>query len=861
MKRITVGILAHVDSGKTTLSEAILYLSGMIRTLGRVDKRDSFLDTFKMERERGITIFSKQAVFNLKDTIFTLIDTPGHTDFSPETERTLSILDAAILVVSASDGVQEHTKTLWQLLERHRIPVFIFVNKTDLPNSGIEMLTADIRRSLSDSCVPFDKIGNTEECAMSCEQLMNSYLSSGIKPDEINHAFLNRHLFPVCFGSALKTDGVGDLLDLLEKFSPEPEYPDTFGARVYKISQDDKGTRLTHLKVTGGELKVKDEITGFSHTSGEWKEKIEQIRIYSGTRFESVSSAPAGTVCAVTGLISTRCGDGLGAEKSDHSAVLEPVIRYSLEVPSGLDHFTVFSQLKRLEQEEPMLKTAYDEAAKEISVSVMGEIQLEVLKRIISDRYGFEPAFGAGSVVYRETISDTVEGIGHFEPLRHYSEVHLILEPAERGSGLTFESDCPENELARNWQNLVLTHLAEKEHKGVLIGAPITDMKITLVAGRAHKKHTEGGDFREATYRALRQGLKKAESILLEPWYSFTITLPTDNVGRAMSDIQRMGGKFAIPEANDGISVLSGEVPVSEMQMYAKELAAYTRGKGSIQYNVSTYEICHNAKEIIDNIGYDSDADLSSPCDSVFCANGAGFVVKWYDVEKYMHIESVLNNAACTDTEERSVKQRAADYISRAATDKELMEIFERTYGKIKPRTAGKVVFNPSVTGAEQEKPQKKINRQTVALSGKEYLLIDGYNIIFAWDELKKAAVESLDSARNQLINRICNYQGYSGCEIILVFDAYKVKKNPGTVEKFRNISVVYTKEAETADTYIERVSHELTKKHRVRVATSDASEQMIILGTGALRIPAAAFHKEVKDAEKAISEIISTSF
>lgn len=468
---------------------------------------------------------------------------------------------------------------------------------------------------------------------------------------------------------------------------------------------------------------------------------------------------------------------------------------------------------------------------------------------------------GAGSVVYRETISDTVEGIGHFEPLRHYSEVHLILEPAERGSGLTFESDCPENELARNWQNLVLTHLAEKEHKGVLIGAPITDMKITLVAGKAHKKHTEGGDFREATYRALRQGLKKAESILLEPWYSFTITLPTDNVGRAMSDIQRMGGKFAISEANNGMSVLSGEAPVSEMQMYAKELAAYTRGKGSIQYNVSTYEICHNAKEVIDNIGYDSDADLSSPCDSVFCANGAGFVVKWYDVEKYMHIESVLNNAACTDTEERSVKQRAADYISRAATDKELMEIFERTYGKIKPRTAGKVLFNPSVTGAEHEKPQKKINRQTVTLSGKEYLLIDGYNIIFAWDELKKAAVESLDSARNQLINRICNYQGYSGCEIILVFDAYKVKKNPGTVEKFRNISVVYTKEAETADTYIERVSHELTKKHRVRVATSDASEQMIILGTGALRIPAAAFHKEVKDAEKAISEIISTSF
>ncbi len=853
MKKLTIGILAHVDAGKTTLSEALLYTSGNIRKLGRVDKRDAFLDTYSLERERGITIFSKQAVLNTADTSITLIDTPGHADFSPEAERTLQILDGAILVISASDGVQSHAETIWKLLTKHQIPTFIFVNKTDLPNAGDGVLEADLRRKLSDSCMSAENLTDGEELSMCSEQLMEKYLSGeALTDDDISSAVMSRKLFPIFFGSALKTTGVTELLLSIEKYIREPKRPDTFGARVFKVTHTDKGERLVHMKITGGKLTAKEKIN-----KDGWEEKCEQIRIYSGNKYDSVSEVTAGTVCAVTGLTKLMCGDTLGFEDEGDSPLLEPVLSYKVILPDSKDPFTVISQFRTLEEEEPTLKINFDERKKEIHVLVMGEIHLEVLKYQIKERFGLDVDFGHGNIVYRETISDTVEGVGHYEPLRHYSEVHLILEPAERGSGLAFESDCSENDFARNWQRLVLTHLHEKTHKGVLAGFPITDMKITLVAGKAHKKHTVGGDFREATYRAVRQGLMQAESVLLEPYYSFEIRVPEENIGRVMSDIQRMGGSFTSPELEDGISILKGSAPVSETRSYSLELASFTHGKGSITLSLKGYEPCHNTEEVLSQIGYDAEADVYNSPDSVFCEGGAGFSVKWYDVPSYMHIESVLASAQTPDSEERTVSERAKDYMKRVATDKELMEIFERTYGKIKPRESGEVIYNPSVKSVMKERPTVKL-RPAPVFDGKEYLLVDGYNIIFAWDELKKDARESLDFARNNLIHRLCNYQGYAGIEIILVFDAYKVKKNPGSVEKHRNISVVYTKEAETADTYIERVSNELSKKHRVRVATSDGAEQMIILGGGALRVPAAAFHKELKDAESAISEIIS---
>lgn len=854
MKRLTIGILAHVDAGKTTLSEALLFTSGNIRKLGRVDKRDAFLDTYALERERGITIFSKQAILETPDSIITLIDTPGHADFSPEAERTLQILDAAILVISASDGVQSHAETMWKLLSKHNIPTFIFVNKTDLPNSGKDVLEADIRRKLSDACMNAEHFGDTEELSMCSEALMEKYLGGeAITDEDISDAIMARKLVPVYFGSALKTDGVPELLLSIEKYTKEPDRPSEFGARVFKITHTDKGERLTHMKITGGCLNVKEKLV-----IGDSEEKCEQIRIYSGNKYDTVNSAAAGTVCQITGITALKCGDCLGFEKDSTSPLLEPVLSYKIMLPVGVDAFTVISKFRTLEEEEPSLKINFDERLKEIHVLVMGEVQLEVLKYQIKERFGLDVEFGHGNIIYRETITDTVEGVGHYEPLRHYSEVHLILEPSERGSGLTFESDCSENEFARNWQRLVMTHLHEKTHKGVLTGSPITDMKISLVAGRAHKKHTVGGDFREATYRAVRQGLMQAESVLLEPWYAFEIKVPEENIGKAMSDIQRMGGSFSAPEIEDGISVLKGTAPVSEIRSYSLDIVSYTHGKGSITLSFHGYEPCHNTEEVIAELGYDPEADVYNSPDSVFCEGGAGFAVKWYDVPSYMHLESVLLAAEAPDPEERTVADRARDYMKRVATDKELMAIFERTYGKIKQRESGEVIYNPSVKSVMKERPTVKL-RPAPVFDGKEYLLVDGYNIIFAWDELKKDARESLDFARNNLIHRLCNYQGYAGVEIILVFDAYKVKKNPGSVEKHRNISVVYTKEAETADTYIERVSHELSKKHRVRVATSDGAEQMIILGGGALRIPAAAFHKEIRDAENAINDIINS--
>lgn len=857
MKRLTVGILAHVDSGKTTLSEALLYLSGNIRSLGRVDKGNAFLDTYSLERQRGITIFSKQAVLNVGDTIITLIDTPGHADFSPEAERTLSILDAAILVISAPDGIQSHTETIWKLLKNHNIPVFIFVNKTDLPNAGSSVLTADLRRKFSASCIDVSNLADEDEISMCSEKLMDIILSGKqITDKDISDAIMSRKLFPCYFGAALKTEGVDKIMLDLAKYISEPIRKNEFGARVFKISHSERGERLVHMKITGGELHAKDMLS-----SKDWQEKAEQIRIYSGNKYDMVNSAPAGTVCTVTGLSKAACGDGLGCEKDCISSLNEPVLSYKVLLPSGIDPFNAASNFRIIEEEEPTLRIKFDERLKEIHVFVMGEVQLEVLKYRIKERFGYDVEFGNGNIVYRETISDTVEGVGHYEPLRHYSEVHLILEPAERGSGLTFVSDCLENDLAKNWQRLILTHLTEKTHVGVLTGSPITDMKITLVAGRAHKKHTEGGDFREATYRAVRHGLMQAKSVLLEPFYNFELTLPQENIGRAMSDIQKMSGVFSAPEISDTDAILKGCAPVSEIREYSLELVGYTHGKGRITFSLKGYEPCHNSDEVIASIGYNSESDVYNTADSVFCESGAGFVVNWRDVKKYMHIDSILESASVQNTEERTYERRAQDYIKRVATDKELLEIFERTYGPVKRREQRQEpLYNPSVTSVAKTQTVEKHKKQPIIpLDSKEYLLIDGYNIIFAWDELKALAKESLDSARNQLIHRLCNYQGFSGVEIILVFDAYKVKKNPGTVEKHRNISVVYTKEAETADTYIERVTHQLTKKHRVRVATSDGYEQMIILGSGALRIPAAAFHKELRDTENAIRDIVSS--
>lgn len=852
MKKITIGILAHVDAGKTTLSEALLYTSGNIRKLGRVDKRDTFLDTYSLERARGITIFSKQAVLNTDECQITLIDTPGHTDFSPEAESTLSILDGAILVVSASDGIQSHTETMWRFLARMNVPTLIFVNKTDLHNPGRAVLEADIRRKLGDNCLDVERLTDPEELSLCSEQLLEKYLDGkDITTDDISNAIMTRKLFPIYFGSALKLDGVENLLTDIIKYINEPNRPDDFGARVFKISRSDKGERLTHIKITGGSLSVKEKIS-----TDEADEKCEQIRIYSGNKYDTVLKAEAGTVCTLTGIESLKCGDVLGFEKEKGISFSEPVLSYKVLLPTGVDPFTVISKFRMLEEENPSIKIDFDDRHKEINILVMGEVLLSVLKHQINERFNLDVSFGHGNIVYRETISDTVEGVGHYEPLRHYSEVHLILEPSERGSGLTFATDCSENDFAKNWQRLVLTHLHEKRHAGVLTGSPITDMKITLVAGKAHKKHTVGGDFREATYRAVRQGLMQATSVLLEPWYNFIIQVPDNLIGRAMNDIQRMGGVFNAPLLEDGMSILTGSAPVSEIRDYSLEIIGYSHGKGSISLSLKGYEPCHNPDEVIAEMGYDPDADVFNSADSIFCEGGAGFNVKWHEVKSYMHLESVLDTAKTLDTAERTVSDRARDYMKRVATDKELMEIFERTYGKIKPKQSSDVIYNPSVRSVIKENNTVKPKAIPV-FDGKEYLLVDGYNIIFAWDELKKDASEGLDFARNNLIHRLCNYQGYSGLEIILVFDAYKVKKNPGTVEKHRNISVVYTKEAETADTYIERVSHELSKKHRVRVATSDGAEQMIILGGGALRVPASAFHKEIKDAEAAIRQLI----
>lgn len=851
MKHKVIGILAHVDSGKTTLSEAILYKSGSVRKLGRVDHRDSFLDNNAYERERGITIFSKQAVFEWGKSSFTLLDTPGHVDFSGETERTLSVIDAAIMVVSATEGVQSHSVTLMRLLRKRRIPVFIFVNKMDMPGSDREYALRSAQAKLFDGCVDFTKPRDELEEALSLtsEGLMNEYLENETISDEaISEAVMKCDVVPCFFGSALKLDGVEKLLDAAELYLKPREAAQEFGARVYKITTDGSGARLSFMRITGGKLSVRDSITYTDKDGGEYTEKISRIRIYNGEKYTNKETAEAGEVCAVTGLSKCFIGQALGSGESGGRAVLEPVLSYSAEPPEGVDAHNLLRALKTLEEEDPTLGIGFNEQTGEITASLMGEVQLEILKRTLSERFGIEASFGEGRIAYRETIKGAVTGSGHFEPLRHYAEVHLRLEPMPRGSGLSFGSEVSEDRLARNWQRLILTHLKEKVHRGVLTGSPITDMKITLIAGRAHLKHTEGGDFRQATYRAVRQGLRYAESILLEPYYSFRLEVPASCTGRALTDLDKMGAEISPPETHEDECVITGRAPVSRLRYYHKEVTAYTKGLGHLYTESDGYDLCLDTEGAIEQCGYDADKDLHNTADSVFCSHGAGHVVPWNEANGYMHIS--LEAAPSDEEQAEAVRARAQSFVRRAAEDDELMEIFERTYGKIERKKEQKM-HTPKEVKASPQKPRK-------IPAGPLYILVDGYNIIHAWKGLKALSDKSLDLARSTLMNRLANYRGFMGCELILVFDAYKVKGEHREIEQFCGISVVYTKEAETADTYIERTAHKLSKDHRVRVATSDGMEQVIILGSGALRISAAEFEREVESAEQAVREIIA---
>ena len=851
-KHIVLGILAHVDSGKTTLSEAMLYRSGAIRKLGRVDHKDAFLDTDALEKDRGITIFSKQALLTAGSTDITLLDTPGHVDFSTETERTLQVLDYAVLVVSGTDGVQSHTETLWRLLRRYHVPTFVFVNKTDLPGKSKEELLAQLNHRLGEGFVDFGmpQADRDEALALCDENLMNRMLEAGLLTDaEIIPAIARRHVFPCWFGSALKLDGVEELLTGLDRFTRPAPALDVFGAKVFKVSQDEQGARLTWLRVTGGELKVKAQLSG--EADGEpWAEKANQLRLYSGTKYTLAETIHPGQVCAVTGLTKARQGEGLGAERDSDLPVLEPVLSYQVLLPEDADVHAALGKLHRLEEEEPQLHVVWNETLGEIHVQLMGEIQLEVLRSLLAERFGLNVEFGPGGILYKETITEPMEGVGHYEPLRHYAEVHVKLEPLPRGSGMQFATDCREEVLDKNWQRLVLTHLEEKQHLGVLIGAPLTDVKITLIAGRAHLKHTEGGDFRQATYRAVRQGLMMAKSQLLEPWYAFRLEVPVESLGRAMTDIQRMEGSFDPPESGEETAVLTGFAPVASMRSYPMEVVSYTRGRGRLTLTPDGCRPCHNAAQVIEAAGYEPEHDLENPADSVFCAHGAGFVVPWNQVRSHMHVDSGWGKAARPEPEAQTVPQRRAmTYRATLEEDAELLKIFERTYGPIKrdPLAA----FRPT---QKRERPDFDAQQWEIL---PEYLLVDGYNIIFAWDELNALAKDSLEAARHKLMDILCNYQGYQKCNLILVFDAYRVPGSPGSIEQYHNIHVVYTKEAETADMFIEHVTHEIGKGRRVRVATSDGMEQIIILGHGALRVSARMFHEEVQNVEKQIRALV----
>ncbi len=873
-KQITMGILAHVDAGKTTLSEGILYTCKAIRKLGRVDHQDAFLDTNTLERNRGITIFSKQAECTLGEFGITLLDTPGHVDFSAEMERTLQVLDYGILVISGADGVQGHTETLWRLLSRYQIPVFLFINKMDQPGTDRETLLVELKEKLDTNCVDFSADQTSEDwkeqVAVCDEQVMEAYLEGEeISRVQIQKMIRERKLFPCYFGSALKLTGVKEFLEDLKLRIRESSYPESFGAKIYKITRDSQGERLSHMKITGGALKVKSVLSnGKPGESGEgiWQEKVNQIRIYSGEKYTMVSEVKAGTVCAVTGLTATYPGQGLGSEQASDMPVLEPVLSYRIGLPEEVNVHQALLQLRQLEEEEPLLHIVWNGTLGEIYAQVMGEVQIEILKSLIKERFGMTVTFDEGNIVYKETILEPVEGVGHFEPLRHYAEVHLLLEPGETGSGLTFATDCSEDVLDRNWQRLILTHLEEREHKGVLLGAPITDMKITLLTGRAHIKHTEGGDFRQATYRAVRQGLRKAKSQLLEPYYEFRLEVPSEQVGRSMTDIQKMLGEFDPPKTEGEMTVLTGSAPVVTMRDYQKEVISYTSGRGRLSCTLKGYYPCHNQEEVVEAVGYDPEADLENPTGSVFCAHGAGFVVNWDQVEEYMHVESGWNAPAGQETKpEKPVtaknwKEENEKYL---ATEKELEEIFEHTYGPIR-KLGEEPPAGRSVKGWKKSrrdplegygKSTSDYKQKKTPDGEKEYLLVDGYNIIFAWEDLKELAAVNIDGAREKLMDILCNYQGFKKSTLILVFDAYKVKGNPGSVETYHNIHVVYTKEAETADQYIEKTVHEIGRKYRVTVATSDQLEQVIILGQGGQRMSARELLEDVIEVSHQIRE------
>ena len=851
MKRLTVGIIAHVDSGKTTLSEAILYKTGVLHKLGSVNKGDTHLDTNAIERDRGLTIFSSGAVFTRGDIAFTLLDTPGHVDFSPETERVLRVIDCAVLVISGTDGVQSHTATLWKLLEAYSIPTVIFINKMDITALSHRDIMDELKYKLGDGCVDFCAMtmeSFADELAMCDEPLMESFLAGESFLDtDVQSAVFARKLFPCFFGSALKGDGVNLLLDGLAKYVKIPDYGADFGAKVYKITED-KSDKLAHIKITGGTLKVKDTLSGTLPDGTTFSEKVNSIRIYSGEKYTTATEAEAGTVCALTGLSAAYPGQGLGFEKDCGAAHLEPVLSYRVDLPSGVDAHTALAKFRKLEAEDPALNINYSERRGEIYFGIMGEVQLEVLTRIIKERFSMDVTFSDGSIQYKETIRSAVVGVGHYEPLRHYAEVQLLLEPLPRGEGVHFAID-PECELEGHYKRLILSHLYEKTHIGALTGSPITDMKITLIAGRAHPKHTEGGDFREATWRSVRQGLRSADSVLLEPWYDFRLEVPAENVGRAMTDILQMDGRLTDPEVAPDCTVLTGSAPVSKLRSYHRELVAYTKGRGKLFTTLKGYEECTDTDAVIEAFGYDAERDVENNADSVFCAHGAGFVVKWDEVHSYKHIDSGVELDEPMDEAEETRAQR---FMRTVADNDELMRIFERTYGPIKKRRFNEPKAKMAVPTAKRRPPSAKS-----AYSGPEYLLIDGYNIIYAWNDLRALADMGLDMARNRLIDRMCNYKGVRGCEVILVFDAYKVKRNHGDTEVVNGVTVVYTKEAETADTYIERVSHELSKDHRVRVATSDGQEQLIILGNGAIRLSASGLRAELLEVERQIREII----
>lgn len=873
MKRLVIGILAHVDAGKTTLSEALLYTSGAIRKLGRVDHGDAALDTDALERARGITIDAKQAVLTAANTQFTLVDTPGHVDFSAEAERALQVLDYAVLVLSGPAGVQSHTETLWRLLRRYRVPVFVFVNKMDLPGADRTLILQQLTARFGAGFVDFTGApaalaapARAEELALCGEALMNEVLAHGApKTATVAAAVARRAVFPCWFGSALRLEGVKELLAGLDAYTCQPPAGEAFGAQVFKIAEDAQGKRLTFLKVTGGVLRVKDTVTGRTAAGEAWSEKVNELRVYAGAKFTAAESALPGTVCAAAGLARTLPGDGLGAQAPAPAPLLAPVLRYTVQLPAGTDAHTALVQLRRLEEEDPQLHVAWDARLGAICMQLMGQVQLEVLQSRIAQRFGLQVTFGQGAILYRETLSGPVTGAGHYEPLRHYAEVQLLLEPGARGSGLAFASACREEVLDKNWQRLVLTHLQEKTHLGVLAGAPLTDVKITLLAGRAHVKHTEGGDFREATYRAVRCALEEArregKAVLLEPWYAFRLQVPAASVGRAMADLERLCAETQPPETQGGTAVLTGRAPVATLQEYAAQVAAYTRGEGVLTCENAGSAPCHNTDAVLAAVGYDSARDTENPADSIFCAHGAGSAVPWREAYARMHTDSgyapdgTRTHRADTAQSAEPARRCAAEYRGTLAQDKELLAIFERTYGPVHAH-AQEVLHTPRAEFPAAPRPAAPA-AVLPSEAGPEYLLVDGYNMLFAWDDLAALARENLEAARRELMDILCNYTGYRRCETILVFDAYKVKGGQGEVEPYHNITVVYTKEAETADMYIEKATHALAKQRLVRVATSDGAEQLIILGHGALRVPARLFRQEVDAAYEAIRAVL----